>query len=73
MTVDASVVVALMVTNEISGATGGIARRAADIHGDGDAAIGGEVGVDADDVDDRRSENESRTSQRRRLDDCFEQ
>jgi hypothetical protein len=63
MTVDASVVVALTATNEISGATGVMARRAAAIQGDGDAAIGGEVGVDADDVDDRRSENERRTQE----------
>ena len=33
MTVDASVVVALTLTNEMIGATGVMARRAADIYG----------------------------------------
>lgn len=60
-------------TNETSGATGVMARRAAAIQGDGNAAIGGEVGVDADDVIDRRSEDELRTLERRRLNDCIAQ
>ena len=45
MTVDASVVVALTLTNEMIGAMGVMARRAADVLGEGDAAGGGEVGV----------------------------
>ena len=41
MSVDASVVVALTLANEMIGATGVVARRAADVYGEGDAAGGG--------------------------------
>ena len=71
MTVDASMVVALTVTNEPSGATGVMARRAAAIQGEGDAAGGGQVGVDPGVVGNRRCGNERRTLERSRLADCY--
>jgi hypothetical protein len=52
------VVVALTLTNEMIGATGVMARRAAAIQGEGDAAAGGEVGVDAGGVGDCRNGKE---------------
>jgi hypothetical protein len=68
MTVDASVVVALTLTNELIGATGVMARRAADVFGEGDADDGIEDGGDTDEVSDRRSANGHRTWKRRRPD-----
>jgi hypothetical protein len=70
MTVDASVV-ALMLTNEMIGATGVMARRAAAVQGEGDAVRRGEVGGDTGDVGDRWSANERRTLEGRCLDDCY--
>jgi hypothetical protein len=65
------VVEALTLTNEIIGATGVMARRAAAVHGAGEAAGGGEVGVHAGDVDDRRSRNERRTLEPWCVGDCY--
>jgi hypothetical protein len=67
MTVDASVVVALMLTNEMIGATGVMARCAAAVHGAGEAAGGGEVGY----VGDRQSRNERRTLEPWCVGDCY--
>jgi hypothetical protein len=44
MTVDASLVVALTLANETICAMGGVARRAVDVFGEGDAAVGSEAG-----------------------------
>jgi hypothetical protein len=58
-------VVALTLANEMIGATGVVARRAADVYGEGDAAGGIEVGGDTGAVSDRRSANERRTREGR--------
>jgi hypothetical protein len=57
MTVDASVVVALTLANEIIGAMGVVARRAVYVFDEGDAAVGGEAGAGAVDAGYSRGKN----------------
>jgi hypothetical protein len=71
MTVDASLVVALTLVNEMIGATGVVACRAADVLGELDAAGAAEVGGYTDGVIDRRAANERRTWEPRCLGDCY--
>jgi hypothetical protein len=57
MAVDASVVVALTLANEMIGAMGVVARRAVDVCGEGDAAVSGEAGAVAVDAGYSRGKN----------------